>query len=71
MRDFTVDDFVKLKNLEYKIKMNEKRKTEEIVRDVDVVMRDNIEDIITLSFDEFIERTIQEYFKNNKGRKGE
>lgn len=66
MRDFTVDDFIKLKNLEYKIKMNEKRKTEEIVRDVDVVMRDNIEDIITLSFDEFIERTIQEYFKNNK-----
>lgn len=68
MKGFTVDDFVKFKNLEFQMEEAKKKKEiEKIIRDVDVISRSNIEDITELPFDEVIEKIIQEYFRNNKG----
>lgn len=74
MKDFTVDDFVRFKNLEFQMESaNKKKEMEKIIRDIDVISRDNVEDVVNLSFDEVIEKIIQEYFRNNKGEenKGE
>lgn len=68
MKDFTVDDFVRFKNLEFQMESaNKKKEMEKIIRDIDVISRDNVEDVVNLSFDEVIEKIIQEYFRNNKG----
>ncbi len=68
MKGFTVDDFVRFKNLEFQMEEAKKKKEiEKIIRDVDVISRSNIEDITELPFDEVIEKIIQEYFRNNKG----
>ena len=68
MKGFTVDDFVRFKNLEFQMEEAKKKKEiEKVIRDVDVISRSNIEDITELPFDEVIERIIQEYFRNNKG----
>lgn len=73
MKDFTVDDFVRFKNLEFKMeemkKANKRRLTMENVRTVEVAMADHIDDIVQLPFDEAMEMFIQEFLKNNK--KGE
>lgn len=74
MKDFTVDDFVRFKNLEFKMeemkKANERRLTMENVRTVEVAMADHIDDIVQLPFDEAMEMFIQEFLKNNN-KKGE
>ena len=74
MKDFTVDDFVRFKNLEFKMeemkKANERRLTMENVRTVEVAMADHIDDIAQLPFDEAMEMFIQEFLKNNN-KKGE
>ena len=74
MKDFTVDDFVRFKNLEFKMeqmkKMNERRLTMENVLKVEVAKVDSIEDIVKLPFDEAMEMFIQEFLKNNN-KKGE
>lgn len=68
MKGFTVDDFVRFKNLEFQMEeAKRKKEIEKIIRDVDVISRSNIEDITELPFDEVIEKIIQEYFRNNKG----
>lgn len=73
MKDFTVDDFVRFKILEFKMeemkKANERRLTMENVRTVEVAMADHIDGIVQLPFDEAMEMFIQEFLKNNK--KGE
>ena len=66
MKDFTVDDFVRLKNLEFQMEdANKKKEMEKIVRDVDIISRSNIDNIVELPFDEALEQIIQEYFRNN------
>lgn len=79
MKDFTVDDFVRFKNLEFKMeqmkKMNDRRLTmkdtietsENICVSVD---KTDIDEIAELPFEEIIEKFIQE-FLNNNNKKGE
>lgn len=52
MKGFTVDDFVRFKNLEFQMEEAKKKK------EIDKIIRDA---------DEVIEKIIQEYFRNNKG----
>ena len=79
MKDFTVDDFVRFKNLEFKMEqmkeMNDRRLTmkdtieasENICVSVD---KTDIDEIAELPFEEIIEKFIQEFLNNNK-KKGE
>lgn len=84
MRDITIDDFVRFKNLEFKMEqmknMRYKKSTidnaiDEVMKDVNKISNEysfdktDIDEIIKLPFDEAMEMFIQEFLKNNK--KGE
>lgn len=80
MKDFTVDDFIRFKNLEFKMEqmkeMNDRRLTmkdtieasENICVSVD---KTDIDEIAELPFEEIIEKFIQEFLNNNNNKKGE
>lgn len=84
MRDITIDDFIRFKNLEFKMEqmknMRYKKSTidnaiDEVMKDINKVSNEysfdktDIDEIIKLPFDEAMEMFIQEFLKNNK--KGE
>ena len=85
MIDITIDDFVRFKNLEFKMEQmkNMRYKKSTIDNAIDEVMKDankisnetsfdktDIDEIIKLPFDETMEMFIQEFLKNNN-KKGE